>query len=156
MREEQESASSESNAPIKRKGLAHIGVQQAETHYHEINRIIIIVFIFTTIVLACIYEKYEEMDIKDYHDVVKEGTILYRGLMDMDPATRQVYLHAMKPLLQNQVPFYIRYMREIRTPLVAGFVAEYLVNGNTTKPMTSIARSFFYSNIYTLFMLLTD
>ncbi len=138
------------------KFLKKIGVQEADHFGHDVVRTLLVLYILTAIVLACYFDKdSEEIDTADLGKFVKKNTILFNALEEMDYKTRKKYLRAMKPVLYDRPPFYRRYLRGLRTPLVAGFLAEYIVNGNTTKPINSIARTLVYGNIYTLFMLLS-
>ena len=131
--------------------LRKAGFKPATATVHNIVRVVLILIIISYIVYLAIKEdREEEMTLESVADIIKPGTILYRSAEEIDECSRGIFLKSIIPMLTPNPPTYLSFMKSIWYALLAGITSEYIVNGNTSKPMGVIAKTTFYTMLYGL------
>lgn len=132
--------------------LSLIGVKPAESEFHDFGRSLILI-ILILIVLWNIYNEYQETDdLKDLARLMKEDTIFYRELMDLEPKYRKRYLDMLKKnILMEKESIYAQYAKNILLAIGAGLCSEYIISGNIMKPFKGTARAALSAVVYSSF-----
>lgn len=130
--------------------ISKIGFKHAQSKKLESARILLI---WTTIFLICMAIRKEAVNIPTINDIsqqIRPGTIFYTALMEMDEDTRSRYIKSLQVAF-NDNPLTKKYVRAIRIGLLSGLFTEFILNGNTAKPLGVVARTITYSILATLF-----
>lgn len=140
------SSSPQSNA------LSIIGVKPAESKIHEFGRTLIFVGLII-LVLWNIYSEYQETDdLNDLSDLLKEDSLFYHEIMDLDPKYRKRYVDMLKKnILTEKDSIYIQYAKNILLAICASICSEYIISGSIMKPAKGLARSAISATVYSTF-----
>lgn len=134
------------NVPL----IAKIGIRESQSRSHEIFRILLIWGIAFLLYMAFIGTDTGAIASMDtISDRIQPGTLLYNGLLEMDEATRSKCINSLNSTFQYTVRKKIT--RGIRVGLLVGLLTEFIVNANSEKPISIIARTVTYSTLLALF-----
>lgn len=138
--------------PVKEKLMTRIGFKEAESKTHEIFRLILIWGITYLIYMAVrSKDTTPVVSIDVLSDRIKPGTLVYKALLQMDNDTRTECINALKSAFDSKRRATKKILRAIRVGLLAGLLTEFIVNGNTDKPVSVVARTITYSTLVALF-----
>ena len=139
--------------PVKTKDplITKIGFKEAESKTHEIVRFILIWGIAYLIYMAVRREESNPVSIDIISDRIKPGTLAHTALLEMDEDTRTKCINSIKSALNSQRRVTKKFIRAIRVGLLASLMTEFIVNGNTEKPISVVARTITYSTLVALF-----
>ncbi len=137
--------------PIVNRVISTVGIKPATSKIHSIARAVVALSIIILVIWAILHE--EENDhacMADLEEYIKPNTLLYQTIDELEDKTKAVYIKNTKEMINSsQTNTFKRYMNGIKVSLIAGIVSEYIVNGNTSKPLGVIGKTILYSIIYT-------
>ena len=137
---------------IPNKLLTTTGVKPAVNTFHSRLRILLFIGIIILILWSIYNDDDEDVQLTDIEDIVKPGTIMYASIQEMEPEVQKKYLASLKHAI-NDKPESVkkRYLNGLKMALIAGTVSEYIVNGNSSKPVGIIAKTVLYSILLTTY-----
>jgi hypothetical protein len=130
---------------IPKNTTSIIGIKPAESQLHNYGRSIVIVLLLSLIIYEIYSEKQETDqldDIGNIGNIIKQDTILYNSVMELEPECRHNYIRYLKSALLKAPPSMAeKYLKNISIAVIVTICSEYIINGNTAKPMGSVGRS---------------
>jgi hypothetical protein len=133
------------------KIITTTGVKPAASKTHDVLRTFLFVLIMLAIIYTIHHEKSHDVTLDDVCDVIKPGTIMYNSISEMEPDIQRRYLKSLQDTLSEDDPKLVKkYSNGLKVALIAGIASEYIINGNTSKPIGIIAKTIMYTSIYTM------
>lgn len=140
----------ENTQPIVKKVITTVGVKPATSALHNKLRVFALIIVLVAVVWAIYNDGSEEVDIVEIEDHIKPGTMIHQSIGELDDTTKQCYIKSIKDMIRaNETTRVSTYLRGIQVSLLAGFISEYIVNGNFSKPFGIISKTVLYSALYT-------
>lgn len=126
----------------KHNKVSTLGIRPAESQIHNYGRSIVVFLLLILIIYEIYSEKQESVQLDDISDIIKQDTILYNSVMELEPECRHNYIRYLKTALLKSPPSMAeKYLKNISIAIVVTICSEYIINGNTAKPMGSVGRS---------------
>lgn len=127
---------------IPKNTASSIGIKPAESQLHNYGRSIVVFLLLVLIIYEIYSEKQESDQLDDFNDIIKQDTILYNSILELEPKYRYNYIRYLKSvLLKNQPSVVEKYCKNISIAVIVTICSEYIINGNTAKPIGSIGRT---------------
>jgi len=127
------------------------GFKPAASRVHEIIRALLLIAIVVLIIWNIRRKEEEDIEIDNICDVVQPGTILYNAALELDEDTRRRFATNLKRELSDARPSTAqKYKKAIGISLLAGVLSEYIINGNSAKPIGIISKTIVYSAVNTM------
>lgn len=119
-----------------------IGIRPAESQFHNYGRSIVVFLLLVLITYEIYSEKQESDRLDDIANIIKEDTILYHSIMELEPECRHNYIRYLKSVLLKSPPSMAeKYLKNISIAVIVTICSEYIINGNTAKPLSSVGRT---------------
>lgn len=130
--------------------IAKAGIKPATNHWHNFLRVIIILAVLVLTVVSSLLQHPKVVKLQDMENIIKPNTTMHRMISEMDPTAQQRYLRTIQKTFEPDESRTSKYLKSIRTALAAGLISEYIVNGNTAKPIGILSKTIIYTTIATL------
>lgn len=130
--------------------LQKTGFKVAQSRTHAILRIILLIGVVALMAMSIRTEKKKDDILERVDDIVEPGTALHKTVMDMSEENRYKYLKSLESIFQSEDDAKRRYLNGIKIALIAGVLTEYIINGNTNKPMNILSKTVIYNIIYSM------
>lgn len=131
-----------------------IGIRNAYSSDDALIRILLIFTVLTIVVISIIdinRKRSHVITLKELEKTIKPGTIMYKSIEEMPEPAKSAYIRTLvNSMNYHQASATSKYINSLRMVLMAGLVSEYITSGNLNKPMGIIAKTTFYSIIYTM------
>ena len=126
--------------------LSVIGIKPADTRVHEYGRIIAITILICIIGWEIYSEVNETNDIEDLEHIIKQDTILYNELMELDCEARAKYVKRLKSVFNDKEETLLEKLSKTAlVSLVATICSEYIIVGNATKPLHTVSKTILFT-----------
>lgn len=127
---------------IPKNTTSTIGIKPAESQLHNYGRSIVVFLLLVLIIYEIYSEKQESDRLDDISDIIKQDTILYNSILELEPECRYKYVRFLKSTLLKSPPTMAeKYLKNISIAVIVTICSEYIINGNTAKPMGSVGRT---------------
>lgn len=131
--------------------IAKAGFKTAGSRTYEVLRIALIWGILYLVCSAIIDDINTTPTMDDLSDEIKPGTLIHRALTELDEESRSKCIKSLSNMFQSPQSAPKKYAKAVRVGLMAGFLTEFIVNGNAAKPIGVVTRTITYSVLATLF-----
>ncbi len=126
------------------------GVKPAQTKFHGFLRAVLLIGLIALVVLSIHLDYPNKPTLHDMSDIIPPNTIMYNMINEMDGDLQCRYLANLQLQIEPHQSRVKKYINGIRLALAAGIVSEYMINGNSAKPLGILAKTIVYSIAYTM------
>jgi hypothetical protein len=126
------------------------GVKQAQSKIHNFLRTVLLLGFVFMIFLSIKLENPKQTTLDDISNIVRPGTIMYNMVDEMDDDVKCRYLNNLQSSIEPGQTRLQKYINGVQLSLIAGIVSEYIINGNSAKPLGILAKTVVYSTAYTM------
>lgn len=134
--------------PVVKDVLQKTGFKPAQSYKHAILRIVLLLAVIGVVVYSIYDNKEEIVTLEEVSHLIKPNTILYKSILEMDEKCQNEYLKSMKKTLSPDPTKFKKYLDNIKVALIAGIATEYIMNGNTSKPIGAVAKTIVFNMIF--------
>lgn len=139
--------------PIKTKPVTlieKIGIKNPDEIFHDRIRMAVYIIVIGMLIWSFWNDQEEVITLDDFNNQIKEGTLLYQTIDQLDEDTQQKYLRSLKKALDDNQPTLVeKYTRALRVALMAGILSEYMIHGNMAKPMAIVGKTVLFTLVAT-------
>jgi hypothetical protein len=126
------------------------GVKPAQTKFHGFLRAVLLIGLIVLVVLSIHLDYPKNPTLGDMSDTIPPDTIMYNMINEMDEDLQCRYLYNLQIQIEPRQSRIEKYINGIRLALAAGIASEYMINGNSVKPLGILAKTIVYSVAYTM------
>lgn len=130
--------------------IEKIGIKNPDEIFHDRIRMAVYIIVIGMLIWSFWNDQEEVITLDDFNNQIKEGTLLYKTIDQLDGDTQQKYLRSLKKALDDNQPTLVeKYTRALRVALMAGILSEYMIHGNMAKPMAIVGKTVLFTLVAT-------
>lgn len=126
------------------------GVKPAQSKFHGFLRAVLLIGFLALVALSIQLDCPKKATLEDMSATIPPGTIMYKMINEMDEDLQCRYLTNLQAQIEPRPPRAKKYINGIQLALIASIVSEYMINGNSAKPLGILAKTVVYSVAYTM------